>query len=120
VDAEGNFFRISAGTDPGLGTYGQQTLDLNLCEVCNAAFGTSYDRAGCSTTRGGATVAKRRRECRGGRPELHGEWRIEDAGAIPGVDLSYFRVDMSYSPNAAMAGHSMFDNVFVSPSAYRA
>jgi Cytochrome P460 len=29
-------------------------------------------------------------------------------------------VDMSYSPNAAMVGHSMFDNVFVNPSAYRA
>ena len=28
-------------------------------------------------------------------------------------------VDMSYSPNA-MAGHSMFDNVFVNPEAYRA
>jgi hypothetical protein len=27
-------------------------------------------------------------------------------------------VDMSYSPNA-MAGHSMFDNVFVNPEAYR-
>ena len=28
-------------------------------------------------------------------------------------------VDMSYSPNA-MSGHSMFDNVFVNPEAYRA
>jgi hypothetical protein len=28
-------------------------------------------------------------------------------------------LDMSYSPNA-MAGHSMFDNVFVNPEAYRA
>ena len=28
-------------------------------------------------------------------------------------------VDMSYSPNA-MAGHSMFDNVFVNPDSYRA
>jgi Cytochrome P460 len=29
-------------------------------------------------------------------------------------------VDMSYSPTAAMAGHSMFDNVFVNPSSYQA
>jgi Cytochrome P460 len=28
--------------------------------------------------------------------------------------------DMSYSPAAAMAGHHMFDNVFVSPNSYRA
>lgn len=28
-------------------------------------------------------------------------------------------VDMSYSPSAAMAGHSMFDNVFVNPAAYK-
>src|SRR6516165_9458257 len=28
-------------------------------------------------------------------------------------------VDMSYSPNG-MAGHSMFDNVFVNPQAYKA
>jgi hypothetical protein len=29
-------------------------------------------------------------------------------------------VDMSYSPNAMKMGHSMFDNVFVNPDAYRA
>jgi hypothetical protein len=29
-------------------------------------------------------------------------------------------LDMSYNPTAAMAGHSMFDNVFVNPTAYRA
>jgi len=28
-------------------------------------------------------------------------------------------VDMSYSPNAMAMGHSMFDNVFVNPEAYR-
>jgi hypothetical protein len=28
--------------------------------------------------------------------------------------------DMSYSPAAAMAGHHMFDNVFVNPGAYKA
>ena len=29
-------------------------------------------------------------------------------------------VDMSYSPNAMAMGHSMFDNVFVNPDAYKA
>ena len=29
-------------------------------------------------------------------------------------------IDMSYSPKADMADHSMFDNVFASPAAYRA
>src|ERR1700733_12341738 len=29
-------------------------------------------------------------------------------------------VDMSYSPGAAMEGHSMFDNVFVNPESYKA
>jgi len=29
-------------------------------------------------------------------------------------------IDMSYSPGAGMAGHSMFDNVFVNPEAYKA
>jgi hypothetical protein len=29
-------------------------------------------------------------------------------------------LDMSYSPNSGMAGHSMFDNVFVNPEAYKA
>ena len=29
-------------------------------------------------------------------------------------------VDMSYSPNGAMAGHSTFDNELVNPSANRA
>jgi hypothetical protein len=29
-------------------------------------------------------------------------------------------VDMSYNPGAAMAGHSMFDNVFVNPATYQA
>jgi len=29
-------------------------------------------------------------------------------------------LDMSYSPQGGMAGHSMFDNVFVNPEAYRA
>jgi hypothetical protein len=42
-------------------------------------------------------------------PERYREWIFLTSG-----------VDMSYSPNAAMAGHSMFDNVFVNPSAYRA
>lgn len=28
-------------------------------------------------------------------------------------------IDMSYTPKAEMAGHSMFDNVFVNPAAYR-
>ena len=28
-------------------------------------------------------------------------------------------IDMSYSPKPEMAGHSMFDNVFVNPAAYR-
>ena len=42
-------------------------------------------------------------------PERYREWVFLTSG-----------VDMSYSPNAAIAGHSMFDNVFVNPSAYRA
>jgi hypothetical protein len=42
-------------------------------------------------------------------PERYREWIFLTSG-----------VDMSYSPNAAMAGHSMFDNVFVNPSAYKA
>jgi hypothetical protein len=42
-------------------------------------------------------------------PERYREWIFLTSG-----------VDMSYSPNAAMAGHSMFDNVFVNQSAYRA
>jgi hypothetical protein len=42
-------------------------------------------------------------------PERYREWIYLTSG-----------VDMSYSPNPAMAGHSMFDNVFVNPSAYRA
>jgi Cytochrome P460 len=42
-------------------------------------------------------------------PEHYREWIFLTSG-----------VDMSYSPNPAMAGHSMFDNVFVNPSAYRA
>jgi hypothetical protein len=42
-------------------------------------------------------------------PEHYREWVFLTSG-----------VDMSYSPNPAMAGHSMFDNVFVNPSAYRA
>jgi hypothetical protein len=42
-------------------------------------------------------------------PERYREWIFLSSG-----------VDMSYSPNAAMAGHSMFDNVFVNPSAYKA
>jgi hypothetical protein len=41
-------------------------------------------------------------------PERYREWIFLSSG-----------VDMSYSPNAAMAGHSMFDNVFVNPAAYR-
>jgi Cytochrome P460 len=41
-------------------------------------------------------------------PERYREWIFLTSG-----------VDMSYSPNAAMAGHSMFDNVFVNPAAYR-
>jgi hypothetical protein len=42
-------------------------------------------------------------------PEHYREWIFLTSG-----------VDMSYSPNDAMASHSMFDNVFVNPSAYRA
>jgi Cytochrome P460 len=42
-------------------------------------------------------------------PERYREWIFLTSG-----------VDMSYSPNPSMAGHSMFDNVFVNPSAYRA
>jgi hypothetical protein len=42
-------------------------------------------------------------------PEHYREWIFLTSG-----------VDMSYTPNPAMAGHSMFDNVFVNPSAYRA
>lgn len=41
-------------------------------------------------------------------PERYREWVFLTSG-----------VDMSYSPNAAMAGHSMFDNVFVNLAAYR-
>jgi hypothetical protein len=42
------------------------------------------------------------------RPEHYREWIFLTSG-----------VDMSYSPNAAMADHSKFDNVFVNPSAYK-
>jgi hypothetical protein len=42
-------------------------------------------------------------------PEHYREWVFLSSG-----------VDMSYSPKASMAGHSMFDNVFVNPSSYRA
>jgi len=42
-------------------------------------------------------------------PEHYREWIYLTSG-----------VDMSYTPSAAMAGHSMFDNIFVNPSAYRA
>jgi hypothetical protein len=42
-------------------------------------------------------------------PEKYREWIFLTSG-----------VDMSYAPNAAMAGHSMFDNVFVNPASYRA
>ena len=41
-------------------------------------------------------------------PEHYREWIFLSSG-----------VDMSYSPSAATASHSMFDNVFVNPSAYR-
>jgi hypothetical protein len=41
-------------------------------------------------------------------PEQYREWIFLTSG-----------LDMSYTPNAAMAGHSMFDNVFVNPSAYK-
>lgn len=41
-------------------------------------------------------------------PERYREWIFLTSG-----------VDMSYSPGAAMAGHSVFDNVFVDPAAYR-
>jgi len=42
-------------------------------------------------------------------PDRYREWIFLTSG-----------VDMSYNPNAAMAGHSMFDNVFVEPGAYQA
>jgi Cytochrome P460 len=41
-------------------------------------------------------------------PEHYREWIFLTSG-----------VDMSYTPSPAMAGQSMFDNVFVNPSAYR-
>jgi hypothetical protein len=41
-------------------------------------------------------------------PEKYREWVFLTSG-----------VDMSYSPKASMAGHSMFDNVFVNPSSYQ-
>lgn len=42
-------------------------------------------------------------------PERYREWIFLSSG-----------VDMSYTPSAAMTGHSVFDNVFVNPTAYRA
>ena len=42
-------------------------------------------------------------------PENYREWVYLSSG-----------FDMSYSPEAAMAGHHMFDNVFVNPAAYKA
>jgi Cytochrome P460 len=42
-------------------------------------------------------------------PEHYREWVFLSSG-----------VDMSYSPKPSMAGHSLFDNVFVNPSSYRA
>jgi hypothetical protein len=42
-------------------------------------------------------------------PERYREWIFLTSG-----------VDMSYSPNVAMAGHSTFGNVFVNPSSYKA
>jgi len=42
-------------------------------------------------------------------PERYREWVFLTSG-----------LDMSYSPGAATAGHSMFDNVFVNPAAWRA
>jgi Cytochrome P460 len=42
-------------------------------------------------------------------PEGYREWIYLTSG-----------IDMSYSPNSGMAGHSMFDNVFVNPEAYQA
>jgi hypothetical protein len=41
-------------------------------------------------------------------PESYREWIYLSSG-----------IDMSYNPNRGMAGHSMFDNVFVNPEAYR-
>ncbi|WP_158943567.1 cytochrome P460 family protein [Granulicella sp. S190] len=41
-------------------------------------------------------------------PEKYREWIFLSSG-----------LDMSYSPKTSMAGHSMFDNVFVNPSSYR-
>jgi Cytochrome P460 len=42
-------------------------------------------------------------------PEHYREWVFLSSG-----------VDMSYSPKSSMTGHSVFDNVFVNPSSYRA
>jgi hypothetical protein len=42
-------------------------------------------------------------------PEHYREWVFLSSG-----------VDMSYSPEPSMTGHSTFDNVFVNPSSYRA
>jgi hypothetical protein len=42
-------------------------------------------------------------------PEKYREWIYLTSG-----------IDMSYSPTSGMAGHSMFDNVFVNPEAYKA
>jgi hypothetical protein len=41
-------------------------------------------------------------------PERYREWIFLTSG-----------VDMSYAPNPAAAGHSVFDNVFVNPAAYK-
>ncbi len=41
-------------------------------------------------------------------PERYREWVFLTSG-----------IDMSYSPKPGMAGHSVFDNVFVNPNAYR-
>ena len=41
-------------------------------------------------------------------PEKYREWIFLSSG-----------IDMSYSPSAATAGHSMFNNVFVNPAAWR-
>jgi hypothetical protein len=42
-------------------------------------------------------------------PENYREWTFLTSG-----------LDMSYTPDATMTGHSMFDNVFVNPSSYKA
>jgi hypothetical protein len=56
----------------------------------------------------------------GGTPEYTGDGQLKlPENYRQWVYLSS-GFDMSYSPEAAMAGHHMFDNVFVNPESYKA